>query len=143
MKALLLLPAALTAFAAGSALAQQGPRAGFAEADVNNDARLSRLEFDAVRESLFARIDANDDDRLTLQELRNLRPDNAPRARQRPDRDQISKLRAIDRNNNRAIDIGEFRALGDQRFATLDRNRDGFITRDEMADLAEAAGLGR
>ncbi|MEJ6790593.1 calcium-binding protein [Brevundimonas sp. BR2-1] len=143
MKTLLLLPAALAAFAAGPALAQQGSGAMFAEADVNNDGRLSRLEFDAVRENLFARIDANDDDRLTLQELRSLRSDDAPRTRQRPNRDQISKLRAIDRNRNRAVDIGEFRALGDQRFAALDRNRDGFIMRDEMADLAEAAGLGR
>lgn len=143
MKALLLLPAVLAAFAAGSASAQQRSGAIFAEADVNNDGRLSRLEFDAVRESLFARVDANDDDRLTLQELRNLRPEDAPRARQRPTRDQIAKLRAIDRNGNRAVDIGEFRALGDQRFAALDRNRDGFITRDEMADLAEAAGIGR
>lgn len=143
MKALLLLPAVLTALAAGPALAQQRSGAMFAEADVNNDGRLSRLEFDAVRESLFARVDANDDDRLTLQELRNLRSDDAPRAGRRPNRDQISKLRAIDRNNNRAVDIGEFRALGDQRFVALDRNRDGFIARDEMADLAEAAGLGR
>lgn len=140
MKARLLLPAALIAFAAGPAFSQQAPGAMFAEADVNNDGRLSRLEFDAVRETLFTRIDVNNDDRLTFQELRSLRPEGAPRARQRPNREQISKLRAIDRNNNRAVDIGEFRALGEQRFAALDRNRDGFITRDEMADLA---GLGR
>lgn len=143
MKALLLLPAALAVFAAAPTLAQERAGAGFAGADVNNDGRLSRLEFDAVRETLFARVDANEDDRLTLQELRSLRPDDAPRARRRPDRDRLSRLRAIDRNNDRAVDIGEFRALGADRFAALDRNGDGFITRDEMADLAEASGLGR
>lgn len=143
MKRLIPLSAALTLLAAVPAFAQERGAALFAEADVNNDGRLSRLEFDAVRETLFARIDANEDDRLTLQELRSLRPEGASRERRRPGREQISKLRAIDRNNNRAVDIDEFRALGADRFAALDRNRDGFITRDEMADLAEAAGLGR
>lgn len=143
MKACLLLSAALAAFAAGPVLAQDRARAPFVEADVDNDGRLSRLEFDSVRETLFARLDANRDGRLTLQEMRELRPDDAPRARRRPDRDRLSKLRAIDLNHDRAIDIGEFRAMGAGRFAALDANRDGFITRDEMADVVEAAGLGR
>lgn len=143
MKAFLLLPAVLTMLAAGPVLAQDGRAGGpFSEADVNNDGRLSRLEFDAVRETLFARIDANGDDRLTLQELRGLRPENAPRPQRRPSREQLAKLRAVDRNNNRAVDIGEFRALGGERFVAIDRNRDGAITRDELTDLAEAARLG-
>ncbi|MBU4237634.1 MAG: calcium-binding protein, partial [Alphaproteobacteria bacterium] len=60
----------------------------------------------------------------------------------RPSREQIQKLRAIDRNNDRAVDLNEFRALNGDRFAAADRNRDGFITRDEIADLARAMTLG-
>ncbi len=93
-------------------------RALFQQADVNNDGRLSRVEFDAAREGRFARADADRDGRLTMSELRALRPDGAPAPQRRPSRDQIRKLRAID------------------------RNRDGFVTRDEIADLARAMTLG-
>jgi len=144
MKPILLLPALAVLLTAGAAQAGQDPaRALFAEADVNNDGRLSRLEFDAARETLFSRVDADHDGRLTLQELRALRPENAPRPQRRPGREQLARLRAIDANNDRAVDLREFRALGDRQFSNADTNRDGFISRDEIANLVRALGVGQ
>jgi Ca2+-binding EF-hand superfamily protein len=147
MKSLVLsvLSAAAIAVVATAAPAQTPTGAGralFQQADVNNDGRLSRVEFDAAREGRFARADADRDGRLTMSELRALRPDGAPAPQRRPSREQIQKLRAIDRNNDRAVDLNEFRALNGERFAAADRNRDGFITRDEIAELARAMTLG-
>ncbi|NBB64971.1 calcium-binding protein [Pseudomonas sp. ODNR1LW] len=147
MKSLLLcaLAAAGISLSASPAPAQTPGDAGralFQRADVNNDGRLSRVEFDAAREAMFARGDADHDGRLTMSELRALRPDGAAAPQRRPGREQIQKLRAIDRNNDRAIDLNEFRALNGERFTAADRNRDGYVARDEVAELARALSLG-
>lgn len=136
--------ALLFALSAGSALAQSHPAADalFRTADVNNDGRISRVEFDAAREGLFARADADSDGRLTLSELRAMRPDGAQRSQRRPGREQIQALRAIDANNDRVVSLSEFRTAGAQRFASVDKNRDGYVTRDELAGFAAALGLG-
>lgn len=128
------------------ALAQSAPaemaRALFQQADVNNDGQVSRVEFDAGREALFRRADADHDGRLTLTELRTMRPAGAPTPQRRPSLDQMRKLSAIDRNHDRAVDLNEFRAIGGERFATADQNGDGFIRPGEIANLAQAMGVG-
>jgi Ca2+-binding EF-hand superfamily protein len=149
MKTLFLsaLVAAAIVAAASSAPAQTRPpadagRALFQQADVNNDGRLSRVEFDAAREARFAGADTDRNGRLTMSELRALRPEGAASPQRRPSREQIQKLRAIDRNNDRAVDLNEFRATNGDRFAAADRNRDGFITREEIVDLVRSLGVG-
>lgn len=143
--ALLSAAAALTAAALSTpAQSQVHPAAAalFRTADVNNDGRISRIEFDAAREGLFARADADADGRLTVSELRALRPEGGARPQRRPSREQIQALRAIDADNDRTVSLAEFRAVGGRRFASADTNRDGVLTRDEMAAFARALGMG-
>ena len=73
MKSLVLslLSAAAIAVVATAAPAQTQAGAGralFQQADVNNDGRLSRVEFDAAREGRFARADADRDGVASLAE---------------------------------------------------------------------------
>lgn len=144
MKSLVLFATFGLILAASPAASQSATmvEALFGRADLNNDGRLSPAEFGAARESLFARADANDDGRLTLSEARALRPEGGSRERRRPSHEAIQSLRNIDRNNDRAIDIGEFRALGGQRFAAADLDRDGYISRGEIAAFGRSLGLG-
>lgn len=146
MNILPVLPTLASLLLAGAAAAQSAgaDAAGvlFQQADLDGNGRLSRVEFDAARETLFARADANRDSRLTLSELRALRPEGSPRPRRRLGREQFQRLRGIDRNNDRAVDIAEFRAMGAQRFAGADANRDGYIDRGEIAGMALALGVG-
>lgn len=145
MKTLLPFVAFGLILAASPAVAQSGPamvEALFGRADLNNDGLLSPAEFHAAREDLFALADANDDGRLTLSEARALRSVGESRERRRPSREAIQSLRRIDRNNDRAIDIGEFRALGAQRFAAADLDRDGYIARGEIAAFGRSMGMG-
>jgi hypothetical protein len=145
MKILAPIAALGLVLAASPAAAQSSPamvEALFTRADLNNDAVLSPAEFDAARETLFARADANDDGRLTLSEARALRPEGGSRDRRRPNRQAIQSMRGIDRNNDRAIDLGEFRALGARRFAAADLDRDGYIARSEIAAFGRSMGLG-
>ncbi|WP_298745302.1 calcium-binding protein [uncultured Brevundimonas sp.] len=143
MKTLFTLAALGLALTASAAAAQSGPslvEAAFQRADLNNDSALSPAEFGAAREALFARADANGDGRLTLSEARALRSGGG--SLRRPTREAIQSLRRIDRNNDRAIDIGEFRALGAQRFAAADLDRDGYIARGEIAAFGRSMGMG-
>lgn len=145
MKTLIPFAALGLILAAPPAVSQSGPamvEALFGRADLNNDGLLSPAEFHAAREDLFARADANDDGRLTLSEARALRSAGESRERRRPSREAIRSLRRIDRNNDRAIDIGEFRALGAQRFAAADLDRDGYIARGEITAFGRSMGMG-
>jgi len=131
--------------AASPATAQSAPAvldALFARADLNNDEVLSPAEFHAARENLFGRADADGDGRLTLSEMRALRPEGGSRERRRPSHDTLQSLRGIDRNNDRAIDLGEFRAVGAQRFAAADLDRNGYIARGEVAAFGRSMGMG-
>ena len=114
----------------------------FERADLNNDGRLSRVEFQAARETLFRRLDINDDARLTAAEMREAGSDLGVRPPRQPGRDQVQRLRAVDRNNDRAVDIHEYCLVSAERFALADQNRDGFISRSEIAGFVRAMGLG-
>lgn len=137
--AALILLGVLAPTAASAQTAPPLAAAAFERADLNNDARLSPAEFNAAREALFARADANGDGRLTLPEARSLRPSGG--GMRRPGREAIQALRAVDRNNDRAIDLGEFRAVGPARFANADLDRNGYISRGEIAAFARAMGM--
>jgi len=114
----------------------------FERADLNNDGRLSRLEFQAAREAVFRRLDVNNDARLTAAEMRDASSDLGVRPQRRPGWDQIQRLRAIDRNNDRVVDIHEYRAVSVDRFALADHNRDGVISRFEIDGFVRAMGAG-
>ena len=47
---------------------------------------------------------------------------------------------AADANLNRGVDIREFRAAAEKRFALLDKRNDGRLTRDELPKLALGTG---
>jgi len=114
----------------------------FERADLNNDGRLSRVEFQAARETLFRRLDANNDARLTAAEMRDAGAGLGVRPQRHPGRDQIQRLRAMDRNNDRAVDIHEYRALSADRFVLADQNHDSYISRGELVVFVGAMGLG-
>jgi len=140
LPALLLLTSAVAL--PSTALAQEAPAALFGRADINNDGVVSRVEFDSAREALFARGDANGDGRITLSEVRGLRPEGGGDRRQRPNREAMGQLRAIDANNDRAVSLGEFRTAGAGRFTQADGDHNGVLSRSEAAAFARAMGLG-
>lgn len=136
------LPLILASLAPVTAFAQETPTALFAGTDLNNDGVVSRMEFAAARETLFGRGDANGDGRITLSELRGLRPADGGGQRRRPNRETMGKLRAIDANNDRAISLGEFRASGDARFNEADGDHNGVLSRNEAAAFVRSMGFG-
>lgn len=54
----------------GSRPPRHGPEALFSRADVNDDGRITRSEFNNASASLFAKLDANHDGVITREEAR-------------------------------------------------------------------------
>lgn len=118
---------AVATLAAAPALAQQGPGGGsrFDRADANKDGKLTRAEFDAARDKLFAAMDRNKDGFVDRTEVRVF---IMARLQER----RANRMRRLDPNNDGKITEAEFLARAKERFKRLDRNNDGALTPDEI-----------
>jgi len=116
----------------------------FARRDADGNGVLSQAEAPRRLQTHFAHFDANRDGGLSAAELQagrqamaaQRRADRPARAQARPE----GRVRA-DANGDRVISLAEMQARVTARFARLDGNRDGFVTRDERR-AARAARRG-
>jgi len=119
----------------GAALAEQaGPRGPhvpplFLKLDRNNDAALDRAEALRPREQRFARLDANGDGRITVDELdAHLKQ----RLQRRLMRMRYRMLARFDADGDGVISKREFTDRAMRRFARIDLNEDGRVTPQEL-----------
>lgn len=127
--------------------------------DANRDGGLDRAEFMADGQRWFARVDENGDgsitpDELTVLRLRLLPPtvrgvetrgENMRQRYRDSDRrqrlfgpragpyDRPDPVMSADVNLDNRVSAEEYQAQAARTFATLDRNRDGRLTKDEVA----------
>lgn len=123
---------AALAGASGLALAQdeEGPHHRgdmLFQSDANHDGALTRQEFDAGREAMFARMDANNDGQLARDEMRRMHGDHRGHRGM-----HAMHLRDADANNDGTITRDEFLARPIEHFNRLDANHDGAISGAEM-----------
>lgn len=145
MRKILLVAAGATALAAsacGFAQAQNGPedRAGHHgvfQSDSNNDGVLTRAEFDAGRQALFARLDADNNGQLTREEMQAERAEHRGRRGGHRGRPPGGGLEGADANNDGNITRDEFLARPIQMFDRLDANHDGVISAAERPQRPE------
>jgi Ca2+-binding EF-hand superfamily protein len=128
---------------AGLALAQQGDaddRGRLFESDSNSDGVLTRAEFDAGRDAVFARLDADDNEQLSRQELHAWRGGRGERGRGHRG-GGMHMLTRSDANNDGAITREEFLARPIEHFERLDANDDGVISADERPQRGERSEM--
>lgn len=105
--------------------------------DRNLDGKLTREEFDLVREEQFKRTDINRDGRLS-------RAEYATEFQQRVDarlhelmtremRQARVRFGVLDANKDDRIDADEYVRTGQQMFKRVDRNQDGRVTAADVA----------
>jgi hypothetical protein len=91
----------------------------FDRLDTNHDGILSRDEVRAARSTMFDRIDTDRSGTATLAEI------------------EAAKAKAQERRAKRLARLAELRtemATPSERFAAMDKNHDGKVTRDEFAN---------
>jgi Ca2+-binding EF-hand superfamily protein len=100
-----------------AAVAQRGGGGMMASADANGDGIITHEEFAAQAAQRFQRLDANNDGKLSGDELRG---------------------RMAERAQGGVITKAQFMAESDERFQKMDANHDGRITQDEMQAMMQA-----
>jgi Ca2+-binding EF-hand superfamily protein len=130
------------------AFAQTGPghhhhRGGFAageafaRADANNDGRVTLEEGRAWLAARFAEVDANRDGGVTFEEMRayarTRMGDRQPPAemQQRAEQRGQGMFRALDANSDSRVTLEELRPFAEAMFRARDTNADGALTREE------------
>lgn len=109
--------------------------------DRDGDGKVARSEFDDVLKQRFARFDLNNDGRITDADLppmmrgRNVLAGGGEMGRGRGGRGMLRGLRGADANKDGVVTFEEFAARANDRFATMDRNKDGVV------DQADRDGL--
>lgn len=147
--ALLAGAALIVAGAAAPALAQGHHHAGrgaggfaageaFARADANNDGRVTLEEGRAWLAARFAEVDANRDGGVTFEEMRayarSRMGDRQPPAEAEARMQQRGQamFRALDANGDTRVTLEELRPFAEAMFRARDLNADGALTRDEV-----------
>lgn len=115
--------------------------ARLANADANRDGQVTREEAQAAREAqrserrsqMFARLDADGNGAISQAEFAAQRPERAGRGGPRMQRQERRAGRAFARG---PIELEQVRTRATQAFATLDADRDGYLSEVER----QAAG---
>jgi Ca2+-binding EF-hand superfamily protein len=121
--------------------------AHFSESDRNRDGKLSFAEWQEARNKTlaeqFRKLDGNNDGALTQDEMRQAREQrHQMRGGRRGEAGAMrEKLRALDVDQDQALsraEIGDSMPKLSENFDTIDSNRDGKLTREEMRAARES-----
>lgn len=130
------LAAALAAWAGvAPAFAQSEAEAFLKRMDTDGSGTVSKEEYTAYRDKIFATRDRNKDGKVTHDEMMGM-ASGAFRER------QSMRFMRNDANQDGAIDKAEFGSQTERLFAIRDRNKDGVLTADEMGRFHEGRGRG-
>lgn len=132
-KTLVALAAILSA-GASMALAGEPLNGGLAKIDKDGDGKVSPAEWTTERASLFKKLDADRDGKLTLDEITQFylkaAPADDPKTQKRIDAVTAADA-GPDGNGDGKVTLAEITALADREFKGRDKDGDGFITGDD------------
>jgi hypothetical protein len=110
---------------------------GIMRYDTNKDGTVERVEWKAGQEARFKRLDANNDGKLTQDELFARTPavGNSVLPSDRQVERQSAYFQRVDANKDGVVTLEEFMGQADRNFARCDVNKDG---RTDTAECRQA-----
>ena len=112
---------------------QPGFMRRFAIVDDNGDDKIGADEAAAWRESVFAAMDADGNEELTMEEYMAVRM-GSPEEGRNPQRQQMrqqqkqARFKPMDTDNSNTVSLAEWMAAGKTAFANADGDGDGVVT---------------
>jgi Ca2+-binding EF-hand superfamily protein len=129
------------AFSAGALLASQAMArtpAGatdkeFAMMDANKDGKISAAEHAAGARAMFEKMDADKDGKVTAVEMAAAHKAVTGRAAKKSDMSAADKIKVVDSNGDGILTADEHAKASESMFAKMDTDKDGFLSKQEMA----------
>jgi hypothetical protein len=126
---------AMAGLLAGHAMAGEGPRGDAMRSDTDGDGRISRAEAEAAgsrrSSEWFDKLDLNQDGYVTQDEINQAKESRRGEMKARFD----ERFKEADVNSDGQLSLDEVQAkmpkLAD-RFSTLDQDKNGLLSRDEL-----------
>ncbi len=122
----------LAAIVASPASSENFNISQFIGIDRDADNMISKTEAMAYRQRYFDTLDANEDGKVTFEEYvkaNNLRSNTANPDSKVP---VPQNFKNADANGDTALSIDEFQMVGAKKFAILDKNNDGMVSKAEF-----------
>jgi Ca2+-binding EF-hand superfamily protein len=126
----------LLALAAAALLLPAGASAGmrdFNAIDSNKDGRVSTSEHETFSKAVFARIDTNRDDKITVEEVNAAAGIISGHNANAQQLNAAYRIRRHDTNGDGVISKTEFLAAAVARFRAMDADSNGELTQQEFA----------
>jgi Ca2+-binding EF-hand superfamily protein len=101
--------------------------------DTDGDGKISATEHAAAAASMFATMDANGDGKVTAEEMTTAHQKITGHAPATGEMSAAEKIKTIDTNGDGALTADEHAAGSKQMFDRMDMDKDGFVSRAEMA----------
>jgi hypothetical protein len=116
--------------------------------DRNDDGRISRSEHADRAERIFAKMDADGNNVVTLAELKEWKDDdhddkddvkrkNRHKRAFASDQSPTDKFRALDQNGDGRLTAAEHADACKKRFEKIDKNNDGTLTESELEEAMD------
>jgi Ca2+-binding EF-hand superfamily protein len=120
-------------FALPAAFAGSDSDKHFKKMDTNGDGQVTRAEHAAGARQMFTQCDANQDGIVTAAEMDALHAakDEKPG---KHEKSSSEKIKMLDQNGDGQLTLAEQEAGSEKMFATMDKNADGSLSKEECHD---------
>ncbi len=123
----------LTSLAFGTGPKAAQPDAELTAMDTNKDGKASAEEHARASRKMFVTMDANADGKVTAAEMDAAHQRVTGKQAKKTDMPSADKIKVIDTDGDRILAAEEHAAGSRAMFGKMDTNKDGFLTKDELA----------
>ena len=109
------------------------PDTEFMTMDADKDGKISADEHATASKKMFDTMDANRDGKVTAAEMDTAHKRVTGKKAKKSDLSAADKIKVIDKDGDKILTVEEHAAGSRAKFAKMDTDKDGFLTKMELA----------